>query len=130
MAYELALKVSSSLSSSGAVFSDQKLPIEQIHVRQASVSGGTSVPLSSPSEQQSAAEAVTDLSAIKSKLNEITQSLNRELSFSVDDSSGEVVVKVIDARTDEVIRQIPTEAVLAVLQNIIDNKGGLLKEQA
>lgn len=133
MAYELALKVSSALlfsSSSGAAFSDRKLPIEPINVRQESVSGGNSVPLSNSSEQQPAAESVIDLSAIKSKLNEVTQSLNSELSFSIDDSSGEVVVKVIDARTDEVIRQIPTEAVLAVLQNIIENKGGLLKEQA
>ena len=124
MASELALKISSPASASGAVFSDRKLRIEPSNVRQ------ESVPLSSPSELQPAAESVIDVSAIRSKLNELTQSLNRELNFSVDDSSGAVVVKVIDPQTNEVIRQIPAEAVLAVLQNIIDNKGGLLKERA
>lgn len=130
MAYELVLKLSSPASALGAAFSDKKLRIEPINVRQESVSGDNSVPLSNPSNQRLATESVIDLTAIRSKLDEMTQSLNHELNFSIDERSGAVVVKVIDPQTNEIIRQIPTDAVLAVLQNIIDHKGGLLKEQA
>lgn len=42
----------------------------------------------------------------------------RSLSFSFDDDSGRSVIKVIDYNTDEVIRQIPSEELLKVAQDI------------
>jgi len=44
--------------------------------------------------------------------NKIVQSLNRHLSFSVDETTERIVVKVIDGNTDEVIRQIPPEEMI------------------
>jgi len=42
----------------------------------------------------------------------------RLLSFSVDEASGRSVIKVVDQQTDQLIRQIPTEEVLRVAQDI------------
>ena len=42
----------------------------------------------------------------------------RSLSFSVDEASGRSVIKVVDQKTEQLIRQIPTEEVLRVAQDI------------
>lgn len=42
----------------------------------------------------------------------------RALSFSIDDVSGRSVIKVVDFNTDELIRQIPSEELLKVAQDI------------
>ncbi|WP_301003799.1 flagellar protein FlaG [Arsukibacterium sp.] len=42
----------------------------------------------------------------------------RSLSFSIDDVSGRSVIKVVDFATDELIKQIPSEELLKVAQDI------------
>ena len=51
------------------------------------------------------------LDAIVQELNGYVQDVQRELQFSIDQDNGEVVVKVVDARTQEVVREIPAEEV-------------------
>jgi flagellar protein FlaG len=52
------------------------------------------------------------------------------LQFSIHEASGHVIVKVIDTETDEVIRQIPSEAILALAENAERLYGGkVLDEQ-
>lgn len=66
-----------------------------------------------------------------SSLNEHLQQIQRNLLFSVDESSGKTIVKVVNASTDEVIRQIPTEEVLRISHNIqeqLDDISGLIFE--
>ena len=52
------------------------------------------------------------------RLNELIKSVRRELHFSVDDASGHTVITVIDAETQQVVRQIPPEEVLSVVQRL------------
>jgi flagellar protein FlaG len=59
-----------------------------------------------------------DLAAAIDKLNSKVQNLNRNLEFSLDKDSGELVVKVVDAHTHEVIRQIPRKEALALASSI------------
>ncbi len=55
------------------------------------------------------------LTAAVDDLNQHFHSLpNTHLQFSMDDKSGEMVVKVMDVEKEEVIRQIPPEEVLAL----------------
>lgn len=54
------------------------------------------------------------LEAVVTHLNEFVQTVQRDISFNVDERTGGVVVKVKNADTDEVIRQIPSEEVLAI----------------
>ena len=61
-------------------------------------------------------------------LNDFVQSVRRNLQFSIDSGSGRTVVKVIDADTDKVIRQIPSDEVLAMAKRLEEQAGepGLL----
>jgi flagellar protein FlaG len=53
----------------------------------------------------------------------------QSLQFSLDKDSGKTVVKVMDTETNEVIRQIPTEEVLALSQAVDKFKGLLLRQE-
>ncbi|MCL7743478.1 flagellar protein FlaG [Guyparkeria hydrothermalis] len=70
------------------------------------------------------------LEAKLAELEELVQSRQRDLSFSVDDDTGRTVVKVINARTDEVVRQIPSEEILSIARRIENGEGGMLELEA
>ncbi len=59
-------------------------------------------------------------------LNFAVQNSQRAIQFSVDDESGDVIVKVIDAETDEIIRQIPPEEVVRLAKRMDESVGSLL----
>jgi len=70
------------------------------------------------------------LTSVKEKLDEISELLNFEmkarstnLNFSVDEPTNRVVVKVINSDTGDVIREVPSEAILRVSKNIEALKG-------
>jgi len=67
-------------------------------------------------EEKEASEQALD-SAVK-QLNSYVQSINRNLEFNIDNDSGKTVVKVIDAETDELIRQIPNEEALIIARQL------------
>ena len=55
-----------------------------------------------------------------SHLKEYVQSLQRNMDFSVDDKTGRYVVRVVDSQTQELIRQRPSEEMLAISRNLAD----------
>ena len=63
------------------------------------------------------------------RLNQAVQSIERGLQFTVDEQSGETIITVTDKKTDEVIRQIPSEEVLAIRENIESLKGILFSAE-
>ncbi len=68
-------------------------------------------------------KAVTDM-------REFVQASQRNLDFSIDDSTGKVVVKVIATDSGEVIRQIPSETALKLAQNLSDASSLLFDTRA
>jgi flagellar protein FlaG len=58
------------------------------------------------------------------KLNQRLFALNTTLQFSIDDQYGEMVVKVVDIESKEVIRQIPPEQALALAKSLSDLETG------
>jgi len=66
-----------------------------------------------------------ELSQSIQKLTDQIQKFNRDLQFVADEATGKLIVKVIDSNTGNVIRQIPPEEVLKIMQNI-DNMSGLI----
>lgn len=56
-------------------------------------------------------------------INNYVQNIQRDLQFSVDEDSGRNVVKVIDAKSKEVIRQIPSEEILALARQWAQQHG-------
>lgn len=72
---------------------------------------------------------------VVSDLKDYVQNSQRNLDFQVDDVTGRVVVKVIDSNSDTVIRQIPSEEILALSRRLADSledahKGMLLELKA
>lgn len=63
-------------------------------------------------EQQSNDDLNAKVDDALTQINDFVQSKNRQLNFSVDEDSGRQVIKVTDAHSGDVIRQIPTEEVL------------------
>ena len=63
-------------------------------------------------------------------LSQGAQNLQRSLQFSIDESSGRTVIKVIDKITQEVIRQIPEEEVLALAARLEKSTGRLVQDEA
>jgi len=52
------------------------------------------------------------------KANRTLETYGTELRFSIHEASGEIMVKVINARDDSVIREIPPERVLDFVANV------------
>jgi flagellar protein FlaG len=63
-------------------------------------------------------------------MNELMQSGNRSLKFSVDDTADRVVIKVMDLETEEVVRQIPTEETLKFSEFLEGMVGLIFDEKA
>jgi len=57
---------------------------------------------------------------------------NRELAFVFDDKLGRMLVKIVDTRTNTVIRQVPSEEMLAAARALSGSstRGALLKGKA
>jgi flagellar protein FlaG len=107
-------------------------------VRQAS---GQSGPVAAPatpaaSRQELPAQAVSapppaaEVNQAIRNISDYVQSLKRDLHFSVDEDSGKTVVTVVDPATGDVIRQIPSEEVLAIARRLADASGVFLKVEA
>jgi flagellar protein FlaG len=62
------------------------------------------------------------------------QMSNNRISFSVDENLGMIIIKVIDAETEEVVRQIPPEELLRIAEsldtaNLSPQKGVLFDQE-
>ena len=76
--------------------------------------------------------APTDMGKVReavSKLNDHVQNLRRTLSFSIEESTGRTVIKVYDAETEELIRQIPPEETIRLAEVIEDQNASLFIEE-
>lgn len=64
------------------------------------------------------------------RLSDYVSTTQAQINFSIDETSGIRVVKIIDSQSKDVIRQIPSEEAIQ-LANVLDKLQGLLvKDQA
>jgi flagellar protein FlaG len=80
-----------------------------------------SLPSSIEAGKAQAESTTTDSSQLQkavSKLNDYVQNLQRKLSFSVSAETGRTIIKVYDAETDELIRQIPPDETIRLAESI------------
>ncbi|MDN4035779.1 flagellar protein FlaG [Massilia sp. YIM B02443] len=71
-----------------------------------------------------------DVSAAVDKLNEAMQVSSQSLKFEIDDDTKQIVVKIIDQSTQEVVRQMPTEEALQMAKSIDKMQGLLIRQTA
>ena len=84
-------------------------------------------------ERQAAEPPPADMAELEravESLNQALQDIKRELRFSVDENTGRTIVKVINADTDEVVRQIPSEQLLNAVRHMEQQAGLLLDTEA
>lgn len=70
-----------------------------------------------------------DLQKAVDAMRDFASSNQRNLDFSIDDSTGKVVVKVVATDTGEVVRQIPSETALKLAHNLNDASSLLFKDE-
>ncbi|PQZ90893.1 MULTISPECIES: flagellar protein FlaG [Pseudomonas] len=90
---------------------------------QAKPAANSEAPASEEPQRVALEKAVTDM-------REFVQASQRNLDFSIDDSTGIVVVKVIATDSGEVIRQLPSETALKLAQNLSDASSLLFDSKA
>jgi flagellar protein FlaG len=66
-----------------------------------------------------------ELTGALNQLNGYMEEMHRSLRFSIDDDSGRTVVRVVDTENEEVIRQIPSEEMLALIRHFNEVTGNL-----
>jgi len=74
-------------------------------------------------------EKIKDIEKVAQQLQDFVASLNKGISFSVDEKSGKDVISVTDTISGELIRQIPSEEVLELAQRISKAAGIFIKDQ-
>jgi uncharacterized FlaG/YvyC family protein len=75
-------------------------------------------------------EVQGDLKSAIHDLQRVSEAFNRRLSFSLNEKLGQVVVKVIDADTDKVVREIPPKELQRVYERIREVIGLLIDKSA
>ncbi|PKM33662.1 MAG: flagellar biosynthesis protein FlaG [Gammaproteobacteria bacterium HGW-Gammaproteobacteria-12] len=70
------------------------------------------------------------LDSVVASMQSAMQSIRRDINFQVDDSTGRVVVKVVDGSSGEVVRQIPSEEALELAARLEDMRSLLFREEA
>jgi flagellar protein FlaG len=72
----------------------------------------------------------------KEQLQDLTQQLNKEMAplnpdikFSFNDKINELVVNVVDKNTDKVIRKIPSEEALKIMEKMRELVGALFDDK-
>ncbi|MFG3694316.1 flagellar protein FlaG [Stutzerimonas stutzeri] len=84
------------------------------------------------SEPQKADEAdkSVDMTDLVERFRSQVQSIQRDLNFSVDDSTGDVVVQVIDGDSGKVVRQIPSEEILRLTERLDEMRSLMFEAKA
>lgn len=76
------------------------------------------------------APSAAELKQAVRELQQKTQVTSPDLQFSIDEDTGQTVIKITDARTKEVIRQIPAEEVIRLNKELDRMQGLLFHKQA
>jgi flagellar protein FlaG len=124
------------------VKADERLPSgvkEESTMRGSALPASPDAPLTLSSDlQQNGNENIQkpSFNAVKDAAehgNSLLQAVNRNLQFQVDDSTREVVVKIVDSESGEVVRQIPSEEMLAFIkrmQELDGQQGSVIQDRA
>ncbi len=65
-----------------------------------------------------------------SQIKALTEDGIYSVRFENDNDAGELIVKVVDRETDEVIRQIPPEELLSLTKRLNDLRGNIVDTQS
>jgi len=79
---------------------------------------------------QAAAPSQEVVAKTAQQLETFVASMGRDLSFSVDSTTGYHVVRVTNPQTGEVVRQLPSEELLKIAETMQQTGSGLVNQKA
>ena len=79
---------------------------------------------------QNAAPTQEVIAKAAQQIQSFVQSMGRNLNFSIDNTTGYHVVTVVNPETNEVVRQLPSEELLKIAQNMAQLKNALVSQKA
>lgn len=84
-------------------------------------------PKASPPPEQPSREQLKQV--VEEMNKKLSESASSNLQFSVDDETGDTIVRVTDKQTGELIRQIPSEELVELAKALDRMQGMLLRQQ-
>jgi flagellar protein FlaG len=107
-------------------------PVVALTTERAAPAAGAKVASAAAAAQSATAAAPARSDEVRKAAKQVNEALkgtaSSDLQFSVEGDNKEVVVRVVDSQTKEVIRQIPSEQMVAI-SKAMDNLSGLLVQQ-
>lgn len=85
------------------------------------------LPKASPPPEQPSREQIKQ--AMDDMRKSLSQTAANNLQFSIDDETGQTIVRVTDKQTGELIRQIPSEELVELAKSLDRMQGMLLRQQ-
>jgi flagellar protein FlaG len=82
-----------------------------------------------PTNAQATPPTNAQLQSAVDKVNQAMQQANTGVEFSIDKDSKKPLIKVVDTKTGETIKQFPSEEMIAISQSIDQFQKGLLLRQ-
>lgn len=87
------------------------------------------VTVQAAAEKQAAQPTPSQLQTAVDSINRAMKQSSSNVEFSIDNNTKQTVIKVVESQTGEVIRQFPSEAVIAIAKQIDSVQQGLLIKQ-
>ena len=121
---------SSALQSSGTV--PQQSPVVQQPVRtDAEIVAQVANTIIKPSNVDAASQPTREVVAkAAADIQQFVQSMGRNLSFSIDETTGYHVVRVVNPNTGELVRQLPSEELLKIARDFQRLNNVLISQKA
>ena len=119
---EMRNTLSHHVKSSDTQLNKEVIEANEIVKRQDSSQDGQTVPLSKETSQATSQQ----LEQVAESMNKHVQSLKRDLYFSVDEETGETIIRVVDSESQKTIRTIPSDEFLRIQERFNQSTGMLL----
>jgi flagellar protein FlaG len=92
--------------------------------------GAAPVETANAVRQSGAVPSLDQLQGAVKEINKALETLAPGLEFSIDSELKEPIIKVVDQKTKEVLRQIPSEETIAISKALDKLQGILIKQEA
>ena len=89
------------------------------------------LPVAASSSSETAKPSAEELQSLVNQANQAVSSRVSELKFSIDEGTNINIVRIEDTETGELIRQVPSETMVAIARALEEsNQGSVLEEMA
>lgn len=123
------------ISGGNQALSGYVAPTQKHEVPQAPAAAAPTVP--NNGERVTAPEAAKNVKVNEAELkrsleaiNRFLQPVNNDIEFSIDEDTNRTLIKIVDTKTQTVLRQIPTKEALAIAKELDRLQGLLVKDKA